>query len=465
MPTRILIVDDERNIRQMLSALLEEEGHEACSIDGGASAASECEVFEPDVVLLDLVMPGGPDGLDVLEQLVTRHPDIAVIMMSGKATLADAVRAIKLGAFQFLEKPLAAESVVSAVAAAAGLAAARAENRALRAQLPADDTMVGSSTPIVEVKRLIARVAPTPSRVLITGESGTGKELVARAIHAASARAARPFVPVNCAAVPRELIESEMFGHEKGAFTGAHARRHGKFELAHQGTLFLDEVGDLEPEAQAKLLRVLETGQVERVGGERARQVDVRVVAATNKRLEQEVKTGRFREDLYYRLNVFPIQVPPLRERTQDLPALTTHFAALAGRRCARPPRTFPPEALDRLRAHHWPGNVRELANLVERLTIIGEAGPVSPHEIQGMLGPPAVVSDAQSSVDRPLSRGLSDALEQVERDLIEAALETAHGNVAEAARCLETDRGNLYRRMRRLGLGRADQGSRADAD
>jgi transcriptional regulator with GAF, ATPase, and Fis domain len=307
-------------------------------------------------------------------------------------------------------------------------------------------------------------VAATKSRVLVSGESGTGKELVARGIHLQSPRSGHPLVSLNCAAVPRELVESELFGHEKGAFTGATGRRLGKFELAHGGTLFLDEIGEMEAGAQAKLLRVIETGTVERVGGSSARAVDVRLVAATNRDLEAEARAGRFRQDLFFRLNVFPIHVPPLRERLEDLPELLRHLAARAGRSCNRPPRSFGDDVVLRLGRHSWPGNVRELANMVERLTIIGQ-GPVTPAEIEPTLGrPPSAIRQPEGG--RRMAdgdpQGIGVALDAYERALIESALTASGGNVAEAARRLATDRSNLGRRMRRLGIGQNDpQGSK----
>jgi two-component system nitrogen regulation response regulator NtrX len=451
---RILVVDDEANLRRMLQALLEDAGHEVRAAASGAEALAAVPAFSPEAVLLDLVLGDGPDGLTVLEQLKAGDPDLVVIMMSGKATLADAVRATRLGAFQFLEKPLSPESVLTTTRAGLDLAAARADARALRAALTHDDEMVGDSPAMAAVRRLIRQVAPTASRVLITGESGTGKELVARGVHAQSPRALKPLVSLNCAAVPRELLESELFGHEKGAFTGAVQRRVGKFELAHGGTLFLDEVAELEPAAQAKLLRVLETGAVDRVGGTAARMVDVRVVAATNKNLEREVQAGRFRADLFFRLNVFPVNVPPLRERLEDLPMLVEHLGRRAAARCNRPSRRVGDAALDRLRAHTWPGNIRELANLIERLTILGE-GPVSVAEVEPMLAAP--LSAPTTPRAGSATPSLSDALEHYERRLIREALDAAGGNLAEVARRLSTDRANLNRRMRRLGMSRND--------
>ena len=452
MTSRVLIVDDEGNLRRMVRALLEAEGYAVDEAGGGDEGLRRATNDEPDVVLLDLVMPPGADGLTVLERLRATQPDTPVIMMSGKATLADAVRATKLGAFHFLEKPLTPETVLTTVAAAVELARTRAENRVLRAGLTPEREIVGNSSPMHALRALIDQVAPTPARVLITGESGTGKELVARAIHAQSPRATRPMVSVNCAAIPRELVESELFGHEKGAFTGAVHRRQGRFELADGSTLFLDEIGDLPLDVQAKLLRVLEQGTIERVGGERAKAVDVRVIAATHRDLAREVSAGRFREDLYFRLNVFPIHVPPLRDRKEDLPALVAHLARVAGSKCARAPRAFGEDALARLRVHTWPGNVRELANAIERLTILGGADAVNASEVDAIL--PTDQPNRPGVVE---STSLNEALDQYERDLIRQALVAANGNVAEAARALVTDRANLYRRMRRLGLSRSD--------
>jgi two-component system nitrogen regulation response regulator NtrX len=449
---RVLVVDDDGNLRRMLRAVLEAEGYDVEDAEGGEPGLNACEETEPDVVLLDLVMPPGPDGLAVLERIMARQDDIGVIMMSGKATLDDAVRATKLGAFQFLEKPLTPERVLTTVAAAAALARERAENRALRAGQPGGEEIVGATAVMQELRAQIARVAPLPSRVLITGESGTGKELVARAIHHQSPRGGRPMVSLNCAAIPRDLLESEMFGHERGAFSGAVARRRGKFELADGSTLFLDEVGDLHLDAQSKLLRVLETGTIERLGGERERAVDVRVLAASNKDLAEEVHGGRFREDLFFRLNVFPIRVPPLRDRLDDLPLLVEHLSRVVAARCTRRVRSVGPDAIARLKEHSWPGNVRELANVIERLTIAGVDRRVTVREIDGVLGlAGGAVKESLSLESDELS--LSDALAAYERQLITQVLQASDGNVAAAARRLRTDRANLYRRMRRLGM------------
>jgi DNA-binding NtrC family response regulator len=445
---QVLLVDDEANIRRMLGALLRTEGFMVTEAANGNSALLALEQLDPDVVLLDLLMPPGPDGIETLSQMRDRGAGAPVIMMSGKAQLNDAVRAVKLGAFQFLEKPLSPEAVLVTVRAALELNRTRAENRALQAELGRRASLIGQGPAMQQVRALIDRVGPTDARVLITGESGTGKELVAAAIHAASRRRGRPFITVNCAAIPRDLVESEMFGHERGAFTGATERRLGRFELAHGGTLFLDEVGDLSAEAQAKLLRTLETGELQRIGAEATTRIDARVVAATNRQLEEAVKQGAFREDLFFRLNVFPIELPPLRERLEDLPALVAHLAERA-----RPghPATFTEEALAALSAYSWPGNIRELANLVERLTIL--SAPVVDLAAVRLVLRGGANSTSSDSSPQLVSRSLSEALEEYERTLISAALSQAQGNMAEAARILQTDRANLYRRMRRLGV------------
>jgi two-component system, NtrC family, nitrogen regulation response regulator NtrX len=446
---QVLLVDDEANVRRMLGALLQTEGFAVTEAPNGNSALLMLQEVDPDVVLLDLMMPPGPDGLETLTRMRDRGNGAPVIMMSGKAQLTDAVRAVKLGAFQFLEKPLSPEAVLVTVRAALELNRTRAQNRALQAELARRASLIGEGPAMQQVRELIARVAPTEARVLITGESGTGKELVAAAIHAASERHQRAFVTVNCAAIPRDLVESEMFGHERGAFTGATERRLGRFELAHGGTLFLDEVGDLSHEAQAKLLRTLETGELQRIGAEDVLRIDTRVVAATNRKLDEAVEQGAFREDLYFRLNVFPIELPPLRDRLEDLPALVVHLAERVRPRHAA---TFTEDALEALAGYSWPGNVRELANLIERLSIL--SGPVvdAPavrQVLRAGSAPPAQIPPLTALQ----GRSLSDALDEVERGLITSALNQAQGNMAEAARILQTDRANLYRRIRRLGL------------
>jgi two-component system nitrogen regulation response regulator NtrX len=377
-----------------------------------------------------------------------------VIMMSGRAGLSDAVNATKLGAFNFLEKPLTPEGVLLAVGSAVELQRTRRVARELREELGLAGQMVGESAEMEEVRALITRVAPTDSRVLITGESGTGKELVASAIHDGSPRRERPFVRVNCAALPRDLVESEMFGHERGAFSGATQARAGRFELAHTGTLFLDEIGDLSAEAQAKLLRAIEAREIQRVGGNKTLKVDVRVIAATNQDLQSAVKSGDFREDLYFRLAVLPIALPPLRQRSQDIPSLIAHFSEQYRKRTGHRPPVWTKEAVELMCAYTWPGNVRELANIVERIAILQSRAPVTAQTIREILfGGEGNSADAISSIVDGETHPLNETLDAVERDLILRALKSADGNVSDAARTLQTDRGNLYRRMKRLGI------------
>ena len=455
MPS-VLIVDDEPNIRRMVGALLGAEGFEVHDAPDAAAGLARAMEVEPDLVLLDLMMPNPTDGLDLLERLRERYPDLPVVMMSGRAGLADAVKATRLGAVNFLEKPLTPEGVLLALAGALELRQARRERTALRADLGLAGQLVGTSPAMDAVRAMIARVAPSDARVLIGGESGTGKELVAAAIHAGSARRDKPFVRVNCAAIPRDLVESEMFGHERGSFTGATERRIGRFELAHTGTLLLDEVGELSAEAQAKLLRAIESREIERVGGNRTIKVDVRVLAATNRDLEKEVREGRFREDLYFRLNVIPMSVPPLRAHPGDIPDLVLHFATMYRRRSGQPAPSWTPDAVEALSRYRWPGNVRELANIVERLGILFAGRVIAAEDVRGVL--PAIDLTSAAPAALPdgarLEMGLSDQLDEYERLLIQRALQAANGVMAEAARRLQTDRPNLYRRMRRLGIG-----------
>jgi len=447
--TRVLIVDDEGNIRRLVSSLLESEGYSTVEAESGEAALKAMGSQEPDAVLLDLALPGA-SGLEVLERIAGDWPEVPVVMMSGQATLADAVEATRLGAFHFLEKPLTPEAVLITLKSALELRRQRDLNRALRQELEPGQELVGSSPAVEEIRALARRVAPTDSRVLITGESGTGKELVAVAIHGMSKRQRGPFVRVNCAAIPRELIESELFGHEKGAFTGATRQRRGKFELASGGTLFLDEVGDLSAEAQAKVLRAIEAGEIERVGGGAVIPVDVRIVAATNHDLEAEVEEGRFREDLFFRLHVMPIHIPPLRDRARDIPLLVAHFFERYRKRHGLRPPTLTDAALTALQSYEWPGNVRELGNAIERLMILYPGRAIGADEVGAVLprrrgtGPIPVPESGTS---------LSDQLESYERHLIEHALAAASGNIAEAARRLSTDRPNLYRRMKRLQI------------
>jgi len=440
----------------MVGALLSAEGYDIREAANGTQGLSKVAESEPDAILLDLMMPGELDGLATLGRLRISNPDVAVVMMSGRASLSDAVNATKLGAVNFLEKPLTPEGVLFAIGAALELRQSRRVTRELREELGLAGDMVGDSAPMRRIRQLIDRVAASDSRILITGESGTGKELVASAIHDGSTRRDRPFVRVNCAAIPRDLVESEMFGHERGSFTGATQARVGRFELAHNGTLFLDEIGDLSLDAQAKLLRAIEAKEIHRVGGNKSIHVDVRIIAATNHDLARAVKDGTFREDLFFRLNVIPIALPPLRDRKGDIPQLVHHFSLHHFKKTGQIPPTWTDEAMNELENHSWPGNVRELANIVERIAIVNPGSEITAEYVRLIISP----VDGRHIVPRPevvdtitFTKGLNEMLDFHEKSIIEAALRFANGNVAEAARDLQTDRANLYRRMKRLGI------------
>ncbi len=452
---QILIVDDEGNVRRMLRALLESEGYGVAEAATAEEAVESVRTTAPDVVLLDLALPG-MSGLDALLPLADRIPGTPVVMMSGAATLGDAVEATRRGAFHFIEKPLTPEAVLLTVRGAVEVSRARDLSRALQAELGPGAELVGRSPVLARVRELIRKVAPSDARVLVTGESGTGKELAATAIHGLSQRKGGPFVRVNSAAIPRDLVESEMFGHEKGAFTGATERRRGRFELADGGTLFLDEVADLGAGAQAKLLRAIENGVVERVGGSRPIQVDVRVIAASNRNLRNASKEEGFRQDLLYRLDVVPIEMPPLRERLEDLPLLVAHVIERLRTKHGLPSPHFDPSAFSAFERYPWPGNVRELFNLVERLTILNPGGLVGGAEVRQVLtAAPSRLPASPPAYSDGDPRSLRERLDEYERELVAGALDAAGGNVAEAGRRLQTDRANLYRRMKRLGLDR----------
>ena len=448
----ILIVDDEGNIRRMLRALLEAEGYQVREAESAEAGLVEVGRQAPEVVLLDLALPG-MSGLEALPKIIDTAPGLPVVMMSGRATLGDAVEATRLGAFHFIEKPLTPEAVLLTVKGALEISRALDLSRALREELGPEAELIGEAPEIRRVRELTRKVASTEARVLITGESGTGKELVATAIHGLSPRRGGPFVRVNSAAIPRDLVESEMFGHEKGAFTGATERRRGRFELAHGGTLFLDEVGDLGAEAQAKLLRAVETGIVERVGGSKPLEADVRVIAATNKDLRERVREGAFREDLLFRLEVVPLHLPPLRERVEDIPLLIAHSLHRLRKRHGMPAPQFSKKAQDALCSYSWPGNVRELMNIVERIVILHPGMEVGAADVSRVLPPALSGEPTIPQYEEGDPRPLRDRLSDYERALIEGALGAATGNVAEAGRRLQTDRANLYRRMQRLGL------------
>jgi two-component system nitrogen regulation response regulator NtrX len=446
MPS-ILIVDDEAGIRSSLEGALGREGYQVESAPGVAEARSRLrEAY--DFVLLDVWFPE-ESGLTLLEEIAGHSPETSVIMMSGHATIDVAVRATRLGAYDFLEKPISLERLLVLLRNASAAVALRAENRRLTE--PWSHPIVGVSPGVSALLREIRLAGPSTARVLIQGEHGTGKELVARALHAASPRRDRPFLAVNCAAIPEELIESELFGHERGAFTGATQARRGRFEEADGGTLFLDEVGDLSPRAQTKLLRVLEGGEFQRVGGNRSLRVDVRVIAATNRNLSERVRSEQFREDLYFRLAVIPITVPPLRERAEDIPLLTEHFLALLAREAGGRPKRFTQPALAGLARHPFPGNIRELRNLVERLVIMTPGATIGPEQVAAVL--PAPPSPGASASASAAPRRLSEAVQDFEREQIEAALMAEGGSATRAAARLGLERSHLYKKMKKLGL------------
>ncbi len=449
----VLVVDDDTGVRRAVSGFLRDEGYTTDELEDATELLARLDAARPDLVLLDIVMPG-LDGLAALERLREHHQDLPVVMLSGEATIERAVKAIRLGAHDFLEKPVTPEKLLVTVERALAFQALDRENAGLRAERgerAADSEMVGASPAADALRGTIRRVAPSQAKVLILGENGTGKELVARAIHDASPRARGPFIKVNCAAIPRDLVESELFGHERGAFTGATATRKGKFELADNGTLFLDEVGDMSADAQAKLLRAIETGEAERVGGSRPVRFDVRVIAATNKDLKVEIAAGRFREDLYYRLSVVPIVVPPLRERGDDIPLLAAHFLARSAADNRRPPLRLTPEAACRLQGYDWPGNIRELRNLMERIAIMSDAEELNGNVLSSYLEDAPPTAD---EVENPAN--LRGRLEAAEREVLQAELERAGWNVSAAAKTLGIDRASLHRKLKRHGITRA---------
>jgi two-component system nitrogen regulation response regulator NtrX len=448
MKRSILIVDDEAGIRESLTSILEEEGYRVAAVSSGEECLERLRAERFDLILLDVWLPG-MDGLEVLERLQEQDRAPLVVMISGHGNISTAVRATKMGAFDFIEKPLSLEKTVLVVRHALEHLELEEENRRLRAELERRYHILGDSIPMRALRQLIALTAPTSSRVLIYGESGTGKELVARALHAQSPRARMPFVEVNCAALPEELIESELFGHVRGSFTGATETKIGKFQKADGGTLFLDEVGDMSLKTQAKVLRVLEENRFEPVGSTRPVQVDVRIIAATNKRLEEEIARGHFREDLFFRLNVIPVAVPPLRERTEDIPVLAHHFLEEFARAYNRRPREFSPAVLEIFQRYPWPGNVRELKNLVERLVIVCPESRIEPHHL-----PPELFRSLPRSAAEPGSAAtLQQAREAYEREFILRRLEEHRWNVSRAAAALGLERSHLYRKMKALGI------------
>jgi two-component system, NtrC family, nitrogen regulation response regulator NtrX len=449
MAATILIVDDESGIRESLGALLRDEGYEVEAVASGEECLERIGRRNFELILLDVWLKK-MDGLNTLEQIQMLDGAPMVVMISGHGNIETAVRATKLGAFNFIEKPLSLEKVVLVVRNALEYLRLESENRRLRAELEEKHQILGSSVPMKALRQQIALTAPTNGRVLIYGESGTGKELVARALHASSSRESMPFVEVNCAAIPEELIESEMFGHRKGSFTGASEDKIGKFLKANGGTLFLDEVGDMSLKTQSKVLRVLEEQRVEPLGSNTPITVDVRVIAATNKKLEEEIGRNAFREDLFYRLNVIPFYVPALRDRIEDIPILAAHFLKAFCEEYGKKQKEFSAPAMDVLLSYPWPGNVRELKNLVERLVIICPSPRIEPHHL-----PPELFRGASKSPQKPYE-SLHEARSAYEREFVLRKLEENRWNMTKAAQVLGLERSHLYRKMRSLGIAPA---------
>ena len=450
MSRRILVIDDEQGIRAALGQLLEFEGYEVRTIANAAEGIAEYQKWRPHLVFLDVKM-AGMDGMEALKKLRELDPAAIVVMISGHATIRTAVEATQLGAFEILEKPLDTDRILVMLRNALSNLDLKEENARLRQSIDAPFEIVGKTPVMRALMEKIEKVAATPARVLITGENGTGKELVARALHRMSPR--KLFVEVNCAAIPGELIESELFGHMKGSFTGAVADRSGKFEQANKGTLFLDEVGDMSLAAQAKVLRVLQDNVITRIGGAKPISVDVRVIAATNKTLENEIAAGKFREDLYYRLNVVPIHVPPIRERREDIPMLAQYFASTLSAREGIPPRTFTPDALERLSSLDWPGNVRELRNTVERLLILAPETQISARDIDRLAGQRALDDAGLATLTQ--CRTFEEFKDAAERAFLLNKLREFDWNVSETARAVEMPRSNLYKKIERYSLSR----------
>lgn len=449
MSKTILIVDDEESICQSLGGVLADDGYEILTAGSGEEALKVVEEEMLSLVLLDIWLPG-IDGIETLKIIKSEHPQLRVVMMSGHGTIETAVKATKLGAFDFIEKPLSLEKVLLIVKHALDITQLEEENVLLKQKVTHEYELTGNSDSIAELKETISLVAPTNAWILIMGENGTGKELVARSIHRQSKRVHKPFVEVNCAAIPEELIESELFGHEKGSFTGATEKKRGKFDLAHEGTIFLDEVADMSLKAQAKVLRILQEKKYERVGGTKLIATDVRVLAATNKDLEKEMEEGRFRQDLFYRLNVIPLRVPPLRDRKEDTPLLVKRFLKDFSLKEGEVEKTITGEALAILMRHGWPGNVRELKNIVERLIIMKvgnviEADDIPPFMKKEQTPEPEIVEDAMGS--------LREAKIAFEKQYIAGKLKEYDGNVSRTAEAIGLERSNLHRKIRAYGL------------
>jgi two-component system nitrogen regulation response regulator NtrX len=450
MQRTILIVDDEKSICQSLGSILKDEGYEVLTAASGEEALKIIKEELPSLVILDIWLPG-IDGIETLKMIKSQYPQIRVLMISGHGTIETAVKATKLGAFDFFEKPLSMEKVILIVNHVFELINLEEENKLLKQKISQDYELTGNSAPILELKEMISIVAPTNAWILIMGENGTGKELVARSIHKLSKRAYKPFVEVNCAAIPEDLIESELFGHEKGSFTGATEKKRGKFDLAHEGTIFLDEVADMSLKAQAKILRILQEKKFERVGGNTFIPTDVRVLAATNKDLELEMEAGRFRQDLYYRLNVIPLRVPPLRERKEDIPVLTNWFLREFSLKECEEGKTIADDALTKLIEHDWPGNVRELKNFIERLVIMVPQDVITAKDIPLLTEGNHEIPEA--ALPLFASESFRTAKIDFEKEYIIKKLKEFDGNISKTAEAIGLERSNLHRKSKRYGL------------
>ncbi len=461
MKARILVVDDEAEIRRSVRMILEYEGHDVQEASSGPEALALVQREPPDLVFLDIKMPG-MDGLEVLQKMREVNEALPIVIISGHATVSTAVEATKLGAFDFIEKPLSSERVLVTIRNVLDQSRLADENRSLKRAVEARHQMVGESPALRQIWDAIKRAAPTNATVLLLGESGVGKELVARAIHRNSLRSRERFVQVNCAAIPEELIESELFGHEKGSFTGATEKQIGTFEQADRGTIFLDEVGDMSAKTQAKVLRVLQEGEVERLGSARTIKVDVRVIAATNKDLEAEIEKGNFREDLYFRLSVIPIRVPPLRDRRDDIPVLVRHFVDVFSRDNNRRPQRFTAAALEYLQKARWKGNVRELKNTVERLLIMTPGDPIDVDDLREFVrteAPKTAPAAGGADAERERPGTLREFKESAEREFLVQKLRENGWNISKTAEVIGTPRSNLYKKLEQYAISQENDG------
>lgn len=447
--SKILIIDDEASIRDILSGILEDEGYVTLTAPDGTTGLDTALKEEVELIFLDLWLPG-IGGMEVLTRIKEVKPDVEVIIISGHANVDTAVKAIKSGAFDCLEKPLDMNRILTLTRNALKMEHLKKENRSLKRK---QYDFIGESPGILQVKQFISQIAPTESTVLLLGENGTGKEVIARSIHNQSKRSSGPFVEVNCAAIPESLIESELFGHEKGAFTGASGRRKGKFEAANGGTLFLDEIADMSQSAQAKVLRAIQESRFERIGGNELVQVDIRIIAATNKNILQEIQKGNFREDLYFRISVFPLNIPPLRERGTDIPLLTEYFMESLSKKNGRKKQFFTEESLTYLSKYHWPGNVRELKNFTERISIMVDSETVSREDVKQLLN--SSDADNSSSLSEFTDLPLPQARDSFEKHIIELKLKENGGNISRTAQALGIYASNLHSKIKKYGIDR----------